>query len=103
AIRSLAQHLEAHPDQGRLVLVLNETPRHGTLFAGEIEVEFRELVDLRAFASAHDLTVVRTQGGQTTFRMNIPDADFPQLLDRIRRDHRVNELYPVTFGKLEPG
>ncbi|MBL0219821.1 MAG: hypothetical protein IPQ07_38900 [Myxococcales bacterium] len=105
AIGDLASHLRDHPEQGTLVVLLAETARGGRWFSGNIDVTFRTLLDrdqLTAFTTRHDLVVVHAEGGRATFAMRAPDADFPDLIDKIREDiDVVSDVSPVIQATIE--
>jgi hypothetical protein len=92
AIVELVEQLRAHPEQGRAAILLNQREAGASYFTGEIIVWFSELPqgdEMQRFGRSHALRVVRAEGSVVVFEMEVPSADFPDLIAQIRKDPRV--------------
>lgn len=101
AIGALARHLHDHPEHGQLAVTLNE---RGACFTGELVVTFSKALDaaeLTAFADRYDLFVTHSRPGETTFAMKTPDAAFPELVEKVKREPSVRSVESTVIAPIE--
>ena len=104
AARDVARRLRAHPEEGRIAILLKERAEGASFFTGEIRVTFSVLLEpkeISRFTKKHALHVARMEGAVFVFEMDYPSVDFPDLVAQIRKDPRVKEVEAIVISTPE--